>query len=111
MRDVDMIDDFIEECEEAIELAENELLSFAKDGSTESLAVVFRNLHTIKGSAQAMELNELAKLVHGMETALEPLRNSNSVDQSLVDQTLSNIDRIRAFNQSLKEDPMAEMAA
>ncbi|MEX0370036.1 MAG: chemotaxis protein CheA, partial [Tateyamaria sp.] len=73
---------FFVECEELLE-ALHDGLQCMEDGSgdAETIHVVFRAVHSIKGGAAAFGLTDIVHFAHGFETALEEVR-SGAVDIS-----------------------------
>ncbi|WP_031554746.1 chemotaxis protein CheA [Parvularcula oceani] len=67
---------FFTECEELLEALEAGLLSI-HDGThdEETVNVVFRAVHSIKGGAGAFELDALVRFAHGFETTLDEVRS------------------------------------
>lgn len=66
---------------------------------TESFVNVTRALHTLKGGAATLRLDDLAELAHRMEDALAPLRGSRSMPSASADAFLQGLD---AFNRRIR---------
>jgi two-component system chemotaxis sensor kinase CheA len=73
----ELLDQFVTESKESIENAETALLSIEKSGgSGEEIHEVFRSVHTIKGSAAYLGLQDLKELTHEFESVLDGIRKS-----------------------------------
>lgn len=71
----DMIDTFVEETKENLEVMEEGLLELEKDpNNDEVINSVFRAMHTIKGGAGLMGLDEMSSLAHALENVLDDIR-------------------------------------
>lgn len=70
-----MIDTFVEETKENLEVMEEGLLELEKDpNNDEVINSVFRAMHTIKGGAGLMGLDEMSSLAHALENVLDDIR-------------------------------------
>ncbi|WKC58118.1 chemotaxis protein CheA [Borrelia sp. P9F1] len=89
-------DSFKEESIENISDIEQALLNIEFESGQEVINSIFRNFHTIKGSAGMFGFNFTASLVHEIETVLDPIKEgSDEFDQATVDSTLMAVDFIR----------------
>ncbi|ANF34028.1 chemotaxis protein CheA [Borrelia turicatae] len=100
MNSSDMIDkfkdSFKEESIENISDIEHALLNIEFESGKEVVNSIFRNFHTIKGSAGMFGFNLTASLVHEIETVLDPIKEgSDEFNQDTVDATLMAVDFIR----------------
>ncbi|WP_024654835.1 chemotaxis protein CheA [Borrelia hispanica] len=100
MNSSDMIDkfkdSFKEESIENISDIEHALLNIEFESGKEVINSIFRNFHTIKGSAGMFGFNFTASLVHEIETILDSIKvGVNKFNQSTVDATLMAVDFIR----------------
>lgn len=93
----EIMQEFLTECGELLESLEGDLLTLETDNTnTEIVNKVFRTLHTIKGSASFLAINELVETAHVAETALNAARNGEAVvDRSLMDLLLRAVDVIK----------------
>ena len=67
---------FFEECEELVENLHDALQLMEKGaGDGETVNMVFRAVHSIKGGAGAFGLNALVEFAHRFETVLDDLRS------------------------------------
>ena len=111
--DESMLEIFLFETEQNIEQLENIVLISEKANtySEESIHEIFRIMHTIKGSAAMMMLNNLSSLAHGMEDLFYFLREAKpqNVDYSaLSDLILDGIDFIKSELEKLKSGGKAD---
>ncbi len=75
-QDPELIADFILESRGHLANIENRLLTLERDGpDAEAWNAVFRGFHTIKGLAGFLDLGEMLKLAHEVETVLDAVRN------------------------------------
>ncbi len=66
---------FFIECEELLEALQDGLQSLEDgEGDTETINIVFRAVHSIKGGAGAFGLEQLVRFAHRFETALDDVR-------------------------------------
>ncbi|MBU2866497.1 Hpt domain-containing protein [Pacificibacter marinus] len=66
---------FFIECEELLESLQDGLISMENgDTNSETINVVFRAVHSIKGGAGAFGLDDLVKFAHRFETAMDEVR-------------------------------------
>jgi len=76
MQENDPAQTFLEEARELLAKLEEALLELESDpGHTPSVARVFRNLHTIKGSGAMFGFTEIARFTHDLETAFDKARS------------------------------------
>ena len=71
---------FFIECDELLEALQDGLeLMDSGEGDDETVNVVFRAVHSIKGGAGAFGLDDLVSFAHKFETAMDEVRNGNLV--------------------------------
>ena len=89
MREIDpMLDVFIFETQQLLETLEETLLQSEKDKdlTAEHINEIFRVMHTIKGSASMMSLDNLAKLAHALEDMFDKIRGGQTrTDNDAID--------------------------
>lgn len=92
-------DTFRQEATDLLESLEENLLELEADPEDRpKIDVVFRALHTIKGSGEMFGFSELAKFVHHLENAYELVRSGEAkVSQDLIDISLASQDHIGAL--------------
>jgi len=81
MRELDpMLDVFIFETQQLLESLEETLLQSEKekDLTEEHINEIFRIMHTIKGSAAMMSIDNLAKLAHALEDMFDKIREGKT---------------------------------
>ncbi|WP_024653471.1 chemotaxis protein CheA [Borrelia persica] len=89
-------DSFKEESIENISDIEHALLNIEFESGEEVINSIFRNFHTIKGSAGMFGFNLTASLVHEIETLLDSIRGGlDKFNEDTVDATLMAVDFIR----------------
>jgi two-component system, chemotaxis family, sensor kinase CheA len=80
----------------------------------DAIDLLFRDTHTIKGSAGMVGLDEIRELAHGMEDVLAATRTSGSLHPDLIDPLLRCADALRGHVEGAGEpvgDLVAELAA
>lgn len=101
--DHSLLEDFFEEAEEHLETLEVEFIKLEKDPSSSSITESSaRSLHTLKGSAGLVGLEQLEALIHQMESTL--LAKNKEIDSEAVDLLLSGLDITRKYVDSLHEE-------
>ncbi|MCL2392052.1 MAG: chemotaxis protein CheA [Oscillospiraceae bacterium] len=89
MRELDpMLDVFIFETQQLLESLEETLLQSEKEKNLaeEHINEIFRIMHTIKGSAAMMSIDNLAKLAHALEDMFDKIREGKTrSDEKSVD--------------------------
>lgn len=99
-------DTFRQEATDLLENLEENLLELESDPEDRpKIDVVFRALHTIKGSGEMFGFAELAKFVHHLENAFELVRSGESkVTQDLIDISLASQDHITALLEAGQDE-------
>lgn len=95
--DLDMMKEFVSECNDLIETAESALLDLEeRPEDSELINTVFRAFHTIKGTSAFMGLDPLSEFTHSAETLLDLIRdNKLPYDRASADICLDSIDIIK----------------
>ena len=90
---------FISESEEYIEQISAALLQLEKNSEDiESVNVIFRAMHTLKGMAASMGYVEISQIAHGLEDVMDQIRNNNlKLSNELIDLLLKGNDYIDAM--------------
>ena len=89
--DDEILQDFLVEAGEILELLSEQLVELENDvDNSELLNAIFRGFHTVKGGAGFLALTELVDVCHGAENIFDLLRNGQrSVNAELMDTILS----------------------
>ena len=92
-----IIDDFVIEAGEGLDMAVDDVLSLEQGPDLEAIGRIFRVVHTIKGTAGMLGFDALARFVHGLEDACSDIRSgARSVDRQAADNLLGCLDLTRA---------------
>ena len=96
--------EFLVECYDNLEQVEHDLLLLERDPKSEEvLNSVFRNIHTIKGSAGFLAYSNLERVAHATENVLGSIRsNYFSMDSDVSESMFKAIDAIRKILQSIE---------
>jgi len=94
--DEEILQDFLVEAGEILELLSEQLVELENDvDNADLLNAIFRGFHTVKGGAGFLALNELVDVCHGAENIFDLLRNGQrSVNAELMDTILSALDTV-----------------
>lgn len=95
--DLDMVYEFVTECNDLIETAESALLELEDSpDDNELINTVFRAFHTIKGTSAFMGLEPISEFTHFAETLLSMVRDGElPFDQACADISFNSIDIIK----------------
>lgn len=90
---------FFDEANELLDTLEEQLLALSDNPSdTDTIAAVFRAMHTIKGSSAMFGFNEISTFTHEAESAMDQVRNGViPVKPELIDLLLKARDHIRGL--------------
>ena len=96
--DAEIIDVFIQESQEHLESIEPALISLEDEGADtdkETINLIFRAIHSIKGSAGFFGFNNISGLSHVMENMMVMVRDKTLVPtQEVVEALLKGLDKI-----------------
>ncbi len=97
--------EYLDECQEMLERFSRNLGRIEKaDYSSETLAEIYRDMHTIKGSSQLFGFSQIGQLAHGMETCLDPIRKGTAkVSTNLIDTLYAGCDTIANVLLAIRE--------
>ncbi len=103
--DQEMWQDFVVEAEENMQELEPNLLLLEQDPSNISLLNdCFRNMHSIKGAANYMGLENTAKLSHRMETLFDRVRQGDiNLAENAMNVLFDGIDRVKRLVREAAE--------
>src|SRR5579875_155254 len=98
-QDPELLSDFVIESREHLANLESQLLVLEKEPTkSEALHAIFRNFHTIKGLAGFLELREIQKVAHEVETVLDQARNGQfTVTPEAIDVILLSGDYLKGW--------------
>ena len=98
-QDPDLLRDFILESREHLSSIEAQALVLERNPlDSDVLNAVFRSFHSIKGLAGFLELFEVQKLAHEVETLLDAARNGELVlSEQAIDVVLASADYLRGW--------------
>src|SRR4029453_4876917 len=93
----DVIREFILETQENLAQLDTDLLTLEKDPTErQTLARVFRTLHSVKGTAGFIGLTKLQGVAHAAESLLSKIRAGElSFDRPVATATLGVVDAVR----------------
>lgn len=102
--DEEILQDFLIEAAEILELLSEQLVELENDpDNSELLNAIFRGFHTVKGGAGFLSLTELVDACHGAENVFDILRtNQRKVTSELMDVILQALDSINAMFDEVK---------
>ncbi|MEN0067151.1 MAG: chemotaxis protein CheA [Myxococcota bacterium] len=103
-----VVETFLDEAREALQEIEPTLLELENlIGSDEATGVIngiFGVYHSVKGSAGLLEFNEIERVTHSAETALQKVRDGDlALDGSLVDLFCQGLDFVRGRLDAIAE--------
>ncbi len=95
----EMIAGFVEDCREGFESMEDDLIAMEDDPENPSIMNnLFRVMHTLKGTAGFMGLNEIQSFAHKMESVFDLVRQEKMhLTPKLLDFLLPAIDKLKAM--------------
>ncbi|RYZ65860.1 MAG: hypothetical protein EOP05_19995 [Proteobacteria bacterium] len=98
------MNEFFAECDEILERFSGNLSHLERGAASfERLDELYRDMHTLKGSAQLFGLGQLGLLAHAVEASLDPVRKfQNLPGQPLLDALFESIKTADYLIQNLK---------
>lgn len=102
----DVIKEFLIECHENLDLFDRDLVILESDpASRETLAEIFRTIHTIKGASGFLALTKLEAIAHAGENLLSELRDGKLViNPPITTALLKTGDAIRRIIAQIEEN-------
>lgn len=102
--DEDILQDFLVEAGEILELLQEQLVELENNPQdTALLNAIFRGFHTVKGGAGFLSLTELVDACHGAENVFDILRTGKrSITPELMDVILQALDAVNAMFVEVK---------
>ncbi|MDA8621169.1 chemotaxis protein CheA [Psychrosphaera sp.] len=111
--DQEILQDFLIEAAEILELLSEELVELENDPeNADLLNSIFRGFHTVKGGAGFLALTNLVDACHGAENVFDILRTGKrSVTPELMDVILQALDTVNEMFEQVKGGEQPEPAA
>jgi len=111
--DEDILQDFLVEAGEILELLQEQLVELENNPDDASLLnAIFRGFHTVKGGAGFLSLTELVDACHGAENVFDILRTGKRrVTSELMDVILQDLDAINEMFSNVQNRQPLEPAA
>ncbi len=111
--DEDILQDFLVEAGEILELLQEQLVELENNPDDSNLLnAIFRGFHTVKGGAGFLSLTELVDACHGAENVFDILRTGKRrVTSELMDVILQALDAINAMFQNVQQRQPLEPCA
>lgn len=112
--DEDILQDFLVEAGEILELLQEQLVELENNPDDANLLnAIFRGFHTVKGGAGFLSLTELVDACHGAENVFDILRTGKRrVTPELMDVILQSLDSINAmFVEVQNRQPLTPASA
>ena len=114
MNDINKIDihvkAFLEETNELLADLEVSLVELEKSNNDpELLSKIFRDLHTIKGSAGMFGFDDITTFTHDIETVYDYIRNGSiQITKTIIDLTLAAKDQISLMIRSSEDNQLKD---
>ncbi|MEL0640335.1 chemotaxis protein CheA [Pseudoalteromonas aliena] len=110
--DEDILQDFLVEAGEILELLSEQLVELENNPEdTELLNAIFRGFHTVKGGAGFLGMTELVDACHGAENVFDLLRQGvRTVNSELMDVILQALDTINEMFATIQNRDKPEPA-
>ncbi|NVM22080.1 MAG: chemotaxis protein CheA [Desulfobacterales bacterium] len=104
-RDKELVESFIAEALEHLGTIEVNMLTLEQDpDNLEVIDAIFRPFHTIKGVSGFLNLTDINRLSHEVETILDHARNQTlTIDETVTDLVLDAVDMMKAMINHLGE--------
>lgn len=96
----ELLQDFLETTPEILEDIEAKLMNIHESESIEEVLDVKRILHSLKGSAQAIDLKAIVDEIHNLETVIDTNVTAKSI-AGVYDNTMRFVDGLRKVLQGL----------
>ncbi|MBP9708181.1 MAG: chemotaxis protein CheW [Oligoflexales bacterium] len=98
--------EYLDECSEMLDrFSKNLALIESAAANPDTLAAIYRDMHTIKGSSQLFGFSQVGQLAHAMETCLDPVRKGQmQASHALVDTLYAGSDIIVTLLAGIKEN-------
>ena len=95
---------FIEESKEHLQELNQGILELEKDkDNIDVVNEIFRAAHTLKGMSGTMGFNTIMELTHGIENALDEVRNGKAqITTDMIDVLLEGVDLLEALIEDIE---------
>jgi two-component system chemotaxis sensor kinase CheA len=101
---------FIEEAKEHVDSLTKSLLTLEKDPQNkDTVNVLFRSAHTLKGSSGMMGFKDFQELTHAMEDVFDGLRKGNSPTCGLISVLLECVDALSSRLEGIQNNVEGEI--
>lgn len=98
----ELLSDFLAEANDHLSRFERQIVAFENDPSdADSIASIFRLLHTLKGTSGFLDLARLERLTHVAETLIGKARDKGSATHAQVDLILQTVDIVQDILEGL----------
>jgi len=106
--DQDILQDFLVEAGEILELLSEQLVDLEQSpNDPDLLNAIFRGFHTVKGGAGFLQITPLVECCHNAENVFDTLRkNQRQVTPELMDTVLSALDTVNEMFETVRADEM-----
>lgn len=95
VEDIEILYSFIEESTDHLESIEEKILHLEKTRDPETIAAIFRSMHTMKGTSSFFGFDRIKELSHSLESLLDDLRNGESeLTEEIIDALLAGTDTL-----------------
>ncbi|MBI2379386.1 MAG: chemotaxis protein CheA [Gammaproteobacteria bacterium] len=103
--DEEILQDFLVEAGEILELLQEQLVDLEKSPDDKNLLnAIFRGFHTVKGGAGFLSLTALVEVCHRAENVFDMLRNGKlDVSPELMDVVLAALDTVNSMFDEVKQ--------
>ncbi|MGF1807437.1 Hpt domain-containing protein, partial [Aliivibrio sifiae] len=110
--DEDILQDFLIEAGEILELLSEQLVELEqRPDDSDLLNAIFRGFHTVKGGAGFLSLTELVDACHGAENVFDILRTGKrKVTSELMDTILETLDSVNVMFSAVQNGEAVEPA-
>lgn len=106
--DQDILQDFLVEAGEILELLSEQLVDLEQSpNDPDLLNAIFRGFHTVKGGAGFLQITPLVECCHNAENVFDTLRkNQRQVTPELMDVVLSALDAVNEMFETVRANEM-----
>ncbi len=113
--DQETINSFVAEAKEHLDSIEEDFLNLEKQGDNPDQNLVdkvFRAIHSVKGAAGFLGLDNMIKLAHAMETILSRMRSREiNPEAEYIDALLAGVDLITIMLDDIKESVKVDISS